>query len=52
MLKTALREFLSNSKDEVVEESVTIQESEDEEEQQDRKVEITELIKRLLDVGS
>jgi hypothetical protein len=52
VLKTALREFLSNSKDELVEESVTLQESLKEEEQRERKVDITEYIKRLLNVGN
>jgi hypothetical protein len=56
VLKNALREFLSNARIESGKESVTIQENEgkeeqDEVEQQERKLDITEFFKRLLETS-
>ena len=57
VLKTALRDFLSNAKAESLEKDVEQEEdseelSEQEEEQQNRKEEIAEFIKRLLNAGN
>jgi hypothetical protein len=48
VLKNALRDFLSNSKHESIEENVIPQESEGEEQQQESKEDVSTLIRRLL----